>query len=101
MAGSYRLNFDTKANVWQEIPLPFAAFEATSFGRVISSVSPMNPAKIRSVGFTISDKQEGPFKLEVDWIRAVKKSSESVVETDSAKAGCATCIFHMKGVEGC
>ena len=61
----------------------------------------LDTEKIRSFGFTISDKQVGPFKLEVDWIRAVKKSSDSVVETDSAKAGCATCIFHMKGVEGC
>ena len=101
MAGSYQQSFETKKDEWQEIALPINDFVATSFGQVMRDAPKLDTEKIRSFGFTISDKQVGPFKLEVDWIRAVKKSSESVVETDSAKAGCATCIFHMKGVEGC
>jgi NADH dehydrogenase [ubiquinone] 1 alpha subcomplex assembly factor 1 len=72
MAGSYRLKFETADQVWQEVFLPFAGFEATSFGRVIRNVPTLDPAKIRSMGFMISDKQEGAFKLEVDWIRAVR-----------------------------
>ena len=72
MAGSYRLKFETKTDEWREIPLPFSDFQATSFGQVIRSVPALNPAKIRSFGLLISDKQEGPFKLEVDWIRAVR-----------------------------
>ena len=71
-AGSYRVKFETKAGEWLEIPLRFSDFEATSFGQVIRSVPALNPAKIRSFGLLISDKQEGPFKLEVDWIRAVR-----------------------------
>lgn len=69
-AGSYRVKFDTKPAEWQEIRLPFADFEATSFGRVINSVPALDPGQIRSFGFLISDKQEGPFRLEVDWIKA-------------------------------
>lgn len=72
MAGSYRLKFETEDGQWQEIPLPFSGFQATSFGQVIRGVPPVNPAKIRSFGLTISDKQAGPFKLEADWIRAVR-----------------------------
>jgi hypothetical protein len=30
---------------------------------------PLNPARIVSVGVLISDKQEGPFKLELAWIK--------------------------------
>ena len=71
-AGSYRLKFETKADEWREIPLAFSDFQATSFGEVIRNVPSLDPAKIRSFGLTISDKQAGPFKLEVDWIRAVR-----------------------------
>jgi hypothetical protein len=101
MAGSYQQRFETKKNEWQEITLPFHDFVATSFGQVMRDAPKLDIEKIRSFGFTISDEQAGAFKLEVDWIRAVKKSSEPVVQTDSAKAGCATCVFHMKRVEGC
>ncbi|MHC4828544.1 MAG: CIA30 family protein [Planctomycetota bacterium] len=100
-AGSYRQSFETNKNEWQEIALPFRDFVAASFGRVMRDAPDLNIGRIRSFGFTISDKQAGPFKLEVDWIKAIKMPSESIVDTDSAKAGCATCIFHMKGVEGC
>ena|GEM_PF-278761 len=101
MAGSYQQPFDTKKGEWKEITLPFRYFVATSFGQVMRDAPKLDTGKIRSFGFTISDKQAGPFKLEVDWIRVVKKPSEPVVEINSAKAGCATCVFHMKGVEGC
>jgi len=101
MAGSYQQPFETKKDEWQEIALPIHDFVASSFGQVMRDAPKLDTEKIRSFGLTISDKQAGPFKLEVDWIRAIKKSSEPVVETDSAKVGCATCVFHMKGVEGC
>jgi len=101
MAGSYQQRFETEKNEWQDITLPFHNFVAASFGQVMRDAPKLDTENVRSFGFTISDKQPGPFKLEVDWIRAIKKSSPPVVETDSAKAGCATCIFHMKGVNGC
>jgi NADH dehydrogenase [ubiquinone] 1 alpha subcomplex assembly factor 1 len=101
MAGSYQQRFETKKGEWQEIALPFRDFVATSFGQVMRDAPKLNTEKIRSFGFTISDKQAGPFKLEVDWIKAVKNPSEIVVETQDAKVGCATCVFHMPGVEGC
>jgi monofunctional biosynthetic peptidoglycan transglycosylase len=101
MAGSYQQRFETKKNEWQEIALPFRDFVATSFGQVMRDAPKLDTAKIRSFGFTISDKQAGPFRLEVDSIRADGEPREPVVETGPAKAGCATCVFHMKGVEGC
>lgn len=39
-------------------------------GRVLTDVPALDPAKVVSVGFLISDKQAGPFKLEVAWIKA-------------------------------
>jgi monofunctional biosynthetic peptidoglycan transglycosylase len=70
MAGSYQQRFETKKNEWQEIVLPFRDFVATSFGEVLRDAPRLNTSKIRSFGLTISDKQAGPFKLEVDSIKA-------------------------------
>ena len=72
-AGSYRVKFDTKADEWLEIFLPFAGFRATSFGVELSNAPPLDPRRIRSFGFLISDKQAGPFKLDVDWIKAASR----------------------------
>jgi len=73
MAGSYQQPFATKKGDWQEIVLPIHDFVATSFGQIMRDAPKLDTENIRSFGFTISDKQAGPFKLEVDWIRAIKK----------------------------
>jgi len=72
MAGSYQCKFDTQKDKWQDIFLPFEKFLPTSFGQEMRGAPKLNKAKIRSFGFMISDKQAGPFKLEVDWIKAVR-----------------------------
>ena len=71
-AFSYRASFKTTAGEWIEVRIPLDKFVATSFGRVISNAAPMNPGEITSVGFLLSDKKVGPFKLDVDWIKASK-----------------------------
>ena len=45
-------------------------------GRLLTDVPPLNPVKVTSVGFLISDKQEGPFKLEVAWIKASARADK-------------------------
>lgn len=66
----YQCSFTTKQGEWEEHRLAFSDFVPTFRGRVLTDVPPLNPAQINSVGFLISDKQEGPFKLEVAWIKA-------------------------------
>lgn len=66
----YQCAFTTKRDEWQEHRLPFKEFVPTLRGRVLTGVPPLNPAKVSSLGFLISDKQEGPFQLEVAWIKA-------------------------------
>ena len=67
----YQSSFTTKPGEWQEHRLAFSDFIPTFRGRVLTDVPPLNPAKINSVGFLISDKQEGPFRLEIGWIKAL------------------------------
>ena len=66
----YQCSFTTKRAQWEEHRLAFSDFVPTFRGRVLTDVPPLNPAKVNSVGLLISDKQAGPFRLEIDWIKA-------------------------------
>ena len=69
-APNYQAEFTTKRGEWEEHRLPLKDFVPTFRGRILTDVPPLNPAKVTSVGFLISDQQEGAFKLEVAWIKA-------------------------------
>lgn len=66
---AYKAEFDTRADVWQEIFLPFREFRATLRGHEPAGSPPLNPGEIRQVGFLIADKREGPFRLELAWLK--------------------------------
>jgi len=66
----YQCSFTTRPGEWEEHRLAFSDFVPTFRGRVLTDVAPLNPAKVNSVGFLISDKQAGPFRLEIGWIKA-------------------------------
>jgi monofunctional biosynthetic peptidoglycan transglycosylase len=66
---SYRVEFNTKDGEWLTIDAPFSSFIPMLMGQK-TSASPIDRAIIKTFGFLISDKQEGPFRLEIDWIGA-------------------------------
>jgi len=68
----YQAVFKTQKGEWEEPCLPLKEFVPTFRGRVLSGEPPLDPAKITSAGFLISDKQAGAFFLEIEWIKAVK-----------------------------
>ena len=78
---SYRAPIKTQKDTWQDIHIPLNAFVYTSFGRVVRGADPVKAENIQSVGFTLSDKKSGPFKLEVSEIRAAKatRNNETAV----------------------
>ena len=69
-APNYQAEFTTKRGEWEDHRLAFKDFVPTFRGRILTDVPPLNPAKVASVGFLISDQQEGAFKLEVAWVKA-------------------------------
>jgi hypothetical protein len=71
---NYQAGFPTRAGQWQEVRLPIATFEPTFRGRRLRGVDPVDLRKVRSVGLLISDRQEGTFRLEIDWIQAAPVS---------------------------
>ncbi len=68
----YQIVFPTKKGEWEEHRLPMKDFVPTFRGSVLSGEPPLDPAKVTSVGFLISDKQAGAFRLEVAWIKTLK-----------------------------
>lgn len=69
---SYRFEFSTKNGEWLTLDAPFSSFIPKFMGQT-TSAPPVDRAKIKSFGFLIADKQDGPFRLEIDWIGAYAK----------------------------
>jgi len=69
MAFSYRTALPTAKNGWTEVAVPLEEFIPTSFGNRVQGMGPVEPDQINSLGFMLSDKNPGPFKLEIDWVK--------------------------------
>jgi uncharacterized surface protein with fasciclin (FAS1) repeats len=89
-ASSYRAYLATKAGEWQETTIPFQDFKLQAFGRELPA-GPIKPNSINSIGFTIADKKEGEFSLEIKSVSATSakeasKAAEGETIVDVAKA---------------
>lgn len=63
--------FETTAGEWEEIVLPLDAFTPENgFGQAVRA-APLSAPVVLGYRLLISDKQKGPFRLDVDWIKAV------------------------------
>ena len=69
---SYQMTFQTRSEEWIEVDLPISEFRAAYRGRQLPDHPPIDTGKIATVGFLIADKQEGDFRLSVDWVKAYR-----------------------------
>lgn len=76
-AFSYRSSFNTVRDQWIDVRVPLDRFVATSFGQPIRGVGPIDPSRVTSLGFLLSDKAPGPFRLEVASIEVVRDAPPS------------------------
>ena len=65
---AFAASFDTPAGEWITVRLPIDAFEPTFRGYRPPGVGALDPADVGQVGIMITDKQTGPFRLDVEWI---------------------------------
>lgn len=72
----YKSDFETVPGEWVEIELPFASFVPSFRGRTLPDIPPLDSANIAQIGFLISNRQEGTFRLEVDRIEAYRADGE-------------------------
>lgn len=55
---------------WTTVRVPFADLAPYRRGTKRPDAPPFNPSQVRTLGFLIADEQDGPFRLEIAWIRA-------------------------------
>lgn len=67
---SYRFPF-TASSDWADYFAPFEALQPMRRGRPVPDAPRFDPAAIRMIGVLIGDKQAGPFRLTLRWIRAI------------------------------
>jgi monofunctional biosynthetic peptidoglycan transglycosylase len=67
---AYRSSFTTKEGDWIIVDVDFKDFSPSFRGRPVPEAPALDPGQVRQIGFLISDKQEGSFRLEIDSIRA-------------------------------
>jgi hypothetical protein len=85
MGGAYYFFFQAKEGDWQEIRAPLSDFRARSFGSPLGQAPPLNARDVRELGFMISDKQKGPYRIEVDWIKVVKSADRQSGQAEKLK----------------
>ncbi|XP_078132845.1 complex I intermediate-associated protein 30, mitochondrial [Sander vitreus] len=57
---------------WQDVKIPFSKFFLTYRGRIQDNQHPLWLDKVNTIGFTLGDKADGPFQLEIDFVGACK-----------------------------
>jgi NADH dehydrogenase [ubiquinone] 1 alpha subcomplex assembly factor 1 len=72
MAFSYRAPLPTKQDEWTEVAVPLEDFIPTVFGRRVQGMGPVEPGQINGLGFMLSDKKPGKFKLEIEAIGVMR-----------------------------
>ncbi len=71
---SRRAPFATSAE-WTIVRVPFSALRSTVFGQAVNA-PPIEVARIRGLGLYMADGQDGPFRLEVDFVRSYGDGNE-------------------------
>jgi len=70
----YQSAFETRPASWQTVDLPFARFVPTFRGRRLDGEPPLDPSRIVTLGLMVSDRQLGPFRLEIASLAAYSGS---------------------------
>lgn len=78
---SFSAEFKTTAGKWQQVKIPFADFKGGWRGRELPD-RVFDPSKIQRVGILLGDKKQGPFELELDWIRTYGKGQGTTVAAE-------------------
>jgi NADH dehydrogenase [ubiquinone] 1 alpha subcomplex assembly factor 1 len=69
----FEAKFPTTPGRWETVVIPFNQFRAKIYGSRVPGAPRLNPRRIRSFGLIISDKQQGPFRLEVASIGSFRR----------------------------
>ena len=80
---SYWAEFETSGDgAWQTVRIPFDGYRPTMFGEDITGRAPgLQSQDIQGLELYIYDKEDGPFRLEVEWIGSFVDAEETLLAT--------------------
>jgi len=91
---SFAGKIKTTKGEWQQVKIPFSDFKG-GFRGIDLPDKVLDPSVIKQISILLGDKKEGPFDLEIDWIRtygkgqgnsvAPKKTAPAEVSESAAK----------------
>lgn len=64
----FQQSFDTRPGCWETVDLPVSGFRPTFRGKPVDAV--WDTGRIAAVGLMISERQAGPFRLEIESIES-------------------------------
>ena len=67
---AYAVSFETTADTWTTVEIPIEQFQPIFRGFVPRNARALNPSRIQQIGLMVTDKQEGPFRLEISRLEA-------------------------------
>ncbi|MCL4105686.1 UNVERIFIED_CONTAM: hypothetical protein GTU68_023753 [Idotea baltica] len=85
MPVSFAGKFIAEKGDWQQVKIPWSAFGGSWRGTDLPDAE-LNPSVIRRVGVLLGDKKNGPFDLEVDYIRTYGKGQGAEAAESVTKA---------------
>jgi NADH dehydrogenase [ubiquinone] 1 alpha subcomplex assembly factor 1 len=77
MEVSFSGKFKTTKDKWTLVKIPFSDFKGSWRGTDLKD-KVLDPSNIQRVGIILADKKEGPFEVEIDWIRTYGKGKGNV-----------------------
>lgn len=63
--------FLQKPGEWETVMIPFDDFILTNYGKVQEEQLRMDRQKLSTIGISLLDRQPGPFRMEIDWIKVL------------------------------
>lgn len=91
MEAGFTGEFETKKGEWTQLKIPFSEFEAGFRGIELKDLK-LDPSKIKRIGILLGDKKEGPFNLEIDWIRTYGKGQGNMTSAPEEKKAPASLV---------
>ena len=72
---NHTAEFIAPADEWSVVRIPFARMRPVFRGMSAPLAGKLDQSDIRMIGFLIADKQEDPFRIEIDWIGAYREAA--------------------------
>lgn len=71
---AYQAKFPTTKGEWTQVAVPFASLSPSYRGSALNG-PPLDLSQVAEIGIILADKNEGPFEIKIDWIKAYSAES--------------------------